>query len=115
MKKKSLLATAAAILIGSMLLTGCGETVTFMYFVSGSDAEYEETNAMLEELQEEYGKKVVFDIVNIDENPEAKENFPVDGNTPALFMLNTDNDLSAIELQCNDKDTLIADIEAAFN
>ncbi|MCC8160733.1 MAG: hypothetical protein LIO53_05420 [Oscillospiraceae bacterium] len=119
MKKKSVLAIMAAMVIGVGLLAGCGSdtskvTPTFMYFVSNSDADFEETNAMIEELMDEYDGDVNFDIVNIDENPEATENFPVENNTPALIMLNTDNDISAIEFQCSDKDTLAADIENAL-
>lgn len=89
-------------------------TPTFMYFISESDTGYEQTNIMLKELQEQYGDSVRFDIVNVDENPEAKKNFPVDGQTPALIMLNTSNDISALEFQCSDKDTLIKDIENAL-
>jgi thioredoxin-like negative regulator of GroEL len=89
-------------------------TPTFMYFISESDTGYEQTNTMLKELQEQYGDRVRFDIVNVDENPDAKKNFPVDGQTPALIMLNTSNDISALEFQCSDKDTLIKDIENAL-
>lgn len=90
-------------------------TPTFMYFISASDEGYEQTNAMIEELKAQYGDKINFDIVNVDEHPEAKENFPVDGMTPALIMLNTSNDISGIEFKCNDKDRLTQDIENALN
>lgn len=89
-------------------------TPTFMYFISASDAEYEKTNAMLDELQKEYEGRINFDIRNIDENPEDKKNFPVDGQTPALIMLNTSNDISGLEFKCNDKETLVKDIENAL-
>lgn len=89
-------------------------TPTFMYFVSKSDAEHDKTNAMIEELKTEYGDKVRFDIVDIDENPDAKNNFPVDGQTPVLIMLNTSNDISALEFKCNDKSTLENDIKKAM-
>lgn len=89
-------------------------TPTFMYFISASDEEFEKTNKMLEELKKQYGDKVNFDIVNVDENPEAKKNFPVEGQTPALIMLNTSNDISALEFKCNDKSTLSKDIENAL-
>ena len=89
-------------------------TPTFMYFVSKSDAEHDKTNAMIEELKKEYGDKVRFDIVDIDENPDAKNNFPVDGQTPVLIMLNTSNDISALEFKCNDKSTLENDIKKAM-
>ena len=84
---------------------------TFMYFVSESDENYEEAVKVFEELKAEYDGKVKFDLHNIDENPKDKENFPVDGNTPALIMLNTGNNLSAIEFKCTDKEKLRAYIE----
>lgn len=87
---------------------------TFMYFVSGKDEKFDETNAMLEELKGQYGEQVVFDIVNVDEHPEAIENFPVGGQTPVLIMLNTSNDICAIEFVCNDKATLEEDINKAL-
>lgn len=89
-------------------------TPTFMYFISESDDGYEQTKAMLKELQSEYGDRVNFDIVNVDENPDAKKNFPVDGQTPALIMLNTSNDISGLEFKCSDKERLVKDIENAL-
>lgn len=89
-------------------------TPTFMYFVSKNDAGHDDTMGMLEELKKEYDGKVNFDIVDIDENIEAAANFPVQGQTPALIMLNTTNDISAMEFQCSDKDTLKTDIENAL-
>ena len=90
-------------------------TPTFMYFVSNSDADFEKTTAMLDELQKEYGDKITFEIKNIDDEPELKDNFPVEGQTPALIMLNTSNDISAFEFQCSDKDNLIECIKNALN
>ncbi len=90
-------------------------TPTFMYFVSKSDADYDKAMTAVKELQGEYGDKVKFDIVDVDEKPEAKENFQmVDGNTPFLIMLNTNNDISAFEFKCADKEKLAADIENAL-
>ena len=89
-------------------------TPTFMYFISGNDQNFDETNAMLEELKAQYSEQVMFDIVNIDENPEAIDNFPVAGQTPVLIMLNTSNDISAIEFMCSDKATLEEDIQKAL-
>ncbi len=87
-------------------------TPTFMYFVSDSDAKFEETAKMIEELKKEYSGKINFDIRNVDENPEDKENFSfIDGNTPALIMLDTTNNISAIVPMCNDKDTLKAEMD----
>lgn len=90
-------------------------TPTFMYFVSNSDADFEKTAAMLDELKKEYGDKITFEIKNIDDEPELKDNFPVEGQTPALIMLNTSNDISAFEFQCSDKDKLIECIKNALN
>lgn len=121
MKMKKLFAAAAAMIIGVSMLAGCGTdtadkvTPTFMYFVSNSDEGFDETNAMLESLQKEYEGKVNFSIVNIDENPEAAANFPVKDQTPALIMLNTNNDISAMEFKCSDEQTLTEDIEAALS
>ena len=90
-------------------------TPTFMYFVSNSDADFEKTAAMLDELKKEYGDKITFEIKNIDDEPELKDNFPVEGQTPALIMLNTSNDISAFEFQCSDKHKLIECIKNALN
>lgn len=128
---RKIIAVMAAMVIGIGALTGCGSstdtntadttetankvTPTFMYFVSNSDENFDETNAMIEELKGEYDGKVNFDIVNIDENPEAATNFPVKDQTPALIMLNTNNDISAMEFKCSDKATLTEDIETALS
>ena len=89
-------------------------TPTFMYFISKSDAGFDATNSMIEDLKKEYGGRVKFDIINVDDTPEAKENFPVDQQTPALIMLNTSNNISAIEFKCSDKQVLRQYIEAAL-
>lgn len=90
-------------------------TPTFMYFVSKNDANYDEAMKAVDELKAEYDGKVKFDIVDVDENPDAKKNFEmVDGNTPFLIMLNTKNDICAFEFMCADKDKLKADIENAL-
>ena len=120
--KKKLTVVLIAVLAMVCMLAGCGKdaeqeskvTPTFMYFVSNSDSDFDATQKAVEELQDEYDKKVNFDIINIDENPEATTNFPVQGNTPMLIMLNTDNDISAMSPQCSDKDKLKAAIDAAL-
>lgn len=89
-------------------------TPVFMYFVSKSDEGYDEYMSMIEELKAEYSDKVTFDIVDVDEEPESKENFPVDGNTPMLIMTNTSNDISALEFKCSDKARLAEDIEKSI-
>lgn len=90
------------------------KTPVFMYFVSKNDEGYSDYMAMVDELKSEYGDKVNFDIVDIDENPDSKQNFPVDGNTPMLIMTNKANDISAIEFSCSDKTKLTDDIEATL-
>lgn len=88
---------------------------TFMYFVSNSDADFKNTQKMIDELKKEYDGRVKFDIINIDEQPEMKKSFPVEGQTPALIMLNINNDISAFEFVCNDKQKLVKSIEDALN
>lgn len=90
-------------------------TPTFMYFVSKSDADYAAGLSAVESLKKEYSDKVKFEIADIDEKPELKDNFQlVVGQTPALIMLNTSNDISALEFKCTDTDTLKKDIENAL-
>ena len=89
-------------------------TPTFMYFVSGADADFDKAMEVVVELKAEYGEKIKFDIHNIDETPEDKENFPVDGMTPALIMLDTKNNISAMEFKCTDIEKLKNDIDMAL-
>lgn len=135
--KKKLFILAAVMTALSLTMSGCGckktaddkntdntaavgmevdkeYTPTFMYFVSPNDSDYEAAMAVVAKLQEEYKDKVNFDIHNVEETPEDKENFPVDGATPALIMLNTKNEPSAFEFKCSDEATLKKDIEAAM-
>ena len=122
MKKRITAAIVAAITAASLMLTGCGGgksatekvTPTFMYFVSNSDADFDSTQATISELEEEYKGKINFNLINIDENTEAATNFPVQGNTPMLIMLNTSNDISAMAPKCSDKDELKDYIDAAL-
>ncbi|MGN0107948.1 MAG: thioredoxin domain-containing protein [Hominilimicola sp.] len=128
MKKRITAALVAAITAASLMMTGCGGnktetpaateqakvTPTFMYFVSNSDADFDAAQATIDELQEEYKDKVNFNVINIDENTEAASNFPVQGNTPMLIMLNTSNDISAMAPKCSDKDELKSYIDAAL-
>ncbi len=89
---------------------------TFMYFVTNSDLENGDTKSALEKLQKEYGEKVVFEIKNVDEDKELLENFSiVKGNTPALIMLDTSNDISSILYKTNSYDTLKDAVIKAVN
>lgn len=127
MSKKKMIALLTAGVIAVMGLAGCTKTAdepeqqaekvtpTFMYFISEKDADFEKTNEMIAELQEKYADEVKFNIINIDTDTEALKNFPlVDGNTPSLIMLNTSNDISAMEFKCSDKGKLEDDIKAAL-
>ena len=123
MKKRITAALVAAITAASLMMAGCGGnktaetekvTPTFMYFVSNSDADFDSAQTTVNELKEEYTDKVNFNVINIDENTEAAANFPVQGNTPMLIMLNTSNDISAMAPQCSDKEELKSYIDAAL-
>ncbi len=71
---------------------------TFMYFVSKSDETYEEEMKVVEALKKDFGDEIVFDIKNVDENPDAIKSFPmVENNTPFLIMLDKYNDLSVFK------------------
>lgn len=91
-------------------------TPTFMYFVSENDENFENEEQLFKELKKEYSGKVNFQFANIDEDPEILENFElVNGQTPTLIMLDTSNNISAIEFKCDDKEILKKDIEEALN
>lgn len=89
-------------------------TPTFMYFVSKQDADHDKTMEIVEELKKKYKGKVNFDITDIDENPEAKENFPVEGQTPMLIMLDTSNNISMMPQKITDKAKLEEAIKNAL-
>lgn len=89
-------------------------TPTFMYFISSNDADFDKTNEVIERLKKEYAEKVTFDIRNVDEDPSQLENFPVEGQTPALIMLNTKNDISNFLFQNGNYEELKAAIEGAL-
>ena len=134
--KKRITAIICAALMGAVMLAGCGNkndnpvattapeptaqaavekvTPTLMYFISGSDATFDEEQKNVEELQNEYGDSVNFSVINIDENTEAANNFPVQGQTPMVIMLNTSNDISAMSPMTYEKDDLKQIIDAAL-
>ena len=88
---------------------------TFMYFVTNADLENADTKQVLADLQAEYKDRVVFDIKNIDEDPTILESFAlVNGQTPALIMLNTTNDICQFLFKSNDKAQLKAAIDGAL-
>ncbi len=108
--KKRIITIIAAMVLAITALSGCcskGDKVTptFMYFVTNEDKDA--TSEMLGELEKKYSKKINFDIKNVDEDPSTLQNFAfVQGNTPALIMLDTNNDISAIVPACKDKEKL---------
>ena len=132
MSKKKIIALAMSAVMAVGMIAGCGSTInsgtdtaqtestekvtpTFMYFVANSDDNFDATNTMYTELENEYKDKINFQLVNVDENPEALENFSlVKDQTPALIMLDTSNNISAIEFKCSDKDKLKTDIDNAL-
>ena len=89
-------------------------TPTFMYFVSNNDADFAKTNETIEKLKGEYNGKVNFDVRNVTEDPSQLENFPVEGQTPALIMLDTSNNISNFLFMNGNYDDLKAAIEAAL-
>lgn len=131
--KKKIFAITCAALIAAMALAGCGAktdtntadtnqtetavekvTPTLMYFVSAGDETFDAETATFEELKTEYYGKVNFTLINIDEDTEAANNFPVQGNTPMVIMLNTTNDISALSPKVSDKDEMKQIIDAAM-
>ena len=132
MSKKKIIALAMSAVMAVGLIAGCGSTKdtstdtaqtestekvtpTFMYFVANADENFDATNTMYAELENEYKDEINFQLVNVDENPEALENFSlVKDQTPALIMLDTSNNISAIEFKCSDKDKLKSDIDTAL-
>lgn len=91
-------------------------TPTFMYFVTKKDDNYDEYMAVVSELQKEYEGRVTFEISDIDEESEAKENFGdiIALGTPALIMLNTKNEPCAFVGKCVDKAQMTDSIESAL-
>ena len=132
MSKKKIIALAMSAVMAVGMIAGCGSTKdsstdtaqtestekvtpTFMYFVANADDNFDATSTMYTELENEYKDKINFQLVNVDENPEALENFSlVKDQTPALIMLDTSNNISAIEFKCSDKDKLKTDIDNAL-
>ena len=135
--KKRITAIICAALMGAVMLAGCGNkndnpvatpapeptaqaavekvTPTLMYFISNSDETLDEEKKVVEDLQNEYGDSVNFSLINIDENTEAANNFPVQGQTPMVIMLDTSNNISAMSPMTYDKDALKEIIDAAMN
>lgn len=89
-------------------------TPTFMYFVSNDDADFDKTNEVISRLKNEYDGMVTFDIRNVTDDPSQLESFPVEGQTPALIMLNTKNDISNFLFQNGNYDDLKAAIDSAL-
>lgn len=88
-------------------------TPTFVYVVSKTHENYDEYMKIVEELKSEYEGRVKFDLRDMDENPEEKENFPVMDGVPMLIMLDTKNNPITIDYT-TDKSKLKDDIESAL-
>ena len=87
----------------------------FDYFVTKNDENYDEYMAMIEEIEEQYKDQVMFTITDIDENPSARDNFPVDAfGTPMLIVVTSTGDISAMEGKCADRDKIVGYIEEAI-
>lgn len=66
-------------------------TPTFVYIVSQSDtANYQAAMAAVETLKAEYDGRIIFDIRDIDTDPESAEGFK-DFGVPSLIMLDNHN------------------------
>lgn len=87
----------------------------FMYFVTNSDLDNKTTKDALDKLKKEYGEKVTFDIKNVDEDKTLLENFSiVNGNMPALIMLNGEADITGFLPKTNDYNKLKESVEMAL-
>ena len=91
-------------------------TPTFMMFVTKDDAGYDDYMAVIKEVEAEYEGKVNFEITDIEEESEAKQNFGdiIALRTPTLIMLNTKNEPCAFVGKCVDKQRMTDTIEAAL-
>ena len=85
MSKKKIIALAMSAVMAVGMIAGCGSTnnsgtdtaqtestekvtPTFMYFVANADDNFDATNTMYTELENEYKDKINFQLVNVDEN-----------------------------------------------
>lgn len=82
----------------------------FKFFYSASDEKTAELMTVIEELQQTYGDRVVFDISDIDEHPEYVEQFSI-VSPPQLYMLAANGDFADIKIGVYDK----AELEDAIN
>ena len=104
MSKKKIIALAMSAVMAVGMIAGCGSTKdsgtdtaqtestekvtpTFMYFVANADDNFDATNTMYTELENEYKDKINFQLVNVDENPEALENFSLVKRPKLLHLL----------------------------
>ena len=132
MSKKKIIALAMSAVMAVGMIAGCGSTnnsgtdtaqtestekvtPTFMYFVANADDNFDATNTMYTELENEYKDKINFQLVNVDENPEALENFSlVKDQTPHLLCLIHQIISRLLNLSASDKDKLKTDIDNAL-
>ena len=94
MSKKKIIALAMSAVMAVGMIAGCGSTnnsgtdtaqtestekvtPTFMYFVANADDNFDATNTMYTELENEYKDKINFQLVNVDENPDIAVEYNV--------------------------------------
>lgn len=100
----------------SVMTTEKVYTPTFQFFVSKNDAQYNEYMKNVDEIEKEYTGRVNFVVTDIDEHPEAKENFGdiIGMGMPALIMLDTKNNISGISVKCVEKSVMVETINKAL-
>jgi len=88
------------------------EMPELMCFISAKDEKADETNKILDELKKDYDGKAQITIVNIDEKPEAVQNYSLNvlnqtGNpTPTYIMIAKNGDFAGIKGGFADKSEL---------
>lgn len=85
----------------------------FKFFYNSSDEKAAELMAVLEELENTYGDRVIFDISDLDEHPEYVEQFSI-MMAPQLYMLEADGNFADIKLGVYDKAELEDAISKVF-
>lgn len=85
----------------------------FKFFYNSSDEKAAELMAVIEELENTYGDRVVFDISDLDEHPEYVEQFSIMA-APQLYMLEADGNFADIKLGVYDKAELEDAISKVF-
>jgi len=85
----------------------------FKFFYSKSSGDAAQIEATIEELKQEYGDKVDFDISDLDAHPEYVEQFSVI-QPPQLYMLAKNGDFADMKFGTADKAELESAIKKAL-